>query len=64
MIAELTAGGKTARLLDDADRIVDAIAPELRAGDVVAVLSNGGFGGIYQKLPARLQQLAEARTTA
>ena len=35
----------------DADAIVAAIAPQLRAGDVVAVLSNGGFGGIYDKLP-------------
>ena len=24
---------------------------ELKAGDVVAILSNGGFGGIYEKLP-------------
>ncbi len=64
VIAELKAAGKPAHLLDNADRIVDAIAPELRPGDVVAVLSNGGFGGIYEKLPARLQQLAETRTTA
>jgi UDP-N-acetylmuramate: L-alanyl-gamma-D-glutamyl-meso-diaminopimelate ligase len=26
----------------------------LRPGDVVAILSNGGFDGIYEKLPARL----------
>ena len=32
------------------------IAGELRGGDVVAILSNGGFGGIYEKLPARLRQ--------
>jgi UDP-N-acetylmuramate: L-alanyl-gamma-D-glutamyl-meso-diaminopimelate ligase len=30
-------------------------APELRSGDVVAILSNGGFGGIYEKLPERLK---------
>jgi UDP-N-acetylmuramate: L-alanyl-gamma-D-glutamyl-meso-diaminopimelate ligase len=34
------------------------IAPELRSGDVVAILSNGGFGGIYEKLPARLKALS------
>ena len=34
------------------------IAPEMRSGDVVAILSNGGFGGIYEKLPARLRALA------
>jgi UDP-N-acetylmuramate: L-alanyl-gamma-D-glutamyl-meso-diaminopimelate ligase len=30
----------------------------MRSGDVVAILSNGGFGGIYEKLPARLRALA------
>jgi hypothetical protein len=30
----------------------------MRSGDVVAILSNGGFGGIYEKLPARLHVLA------
>jgi hypothetical protein len=34
------------------------IAPELHHGDVVAILSNGGFGGIYQKLPATLNEIA------
>jgi hypothetical protein len=32
----------------------------LKAGDVVAILSNGGFGGIYEKLPERLQALSVA----
>jgi UDP-N-acetylmuramate: L-alanyl-gamma-D-glutamyl-meso-diaminopimelate ligase len=43
--------GKSARELADADAIVGSIAAELRDGDVVAILSNGGFGGIYEKLP-------------
>jgi UDP-N-acetylmuramate: L-alanyl-gamma-D-glutamyl-meso-diaminopimelate ligase len=37
---------------------VQTIAPELRRGDIVAILSNGGFAGIYEKLPARLRELA------
>ncbi len=36
------------------------VAPELVEGDVVAILSNGGFGGIYEKLPAKLKQLPQA----
>ncbi len=44
-----------ARLCADADEIVAEITPRLRAGDVVAILSNGGFGGIYEKLPAAIQ---------
>ena len=34
--------------------ILNELVPQLRRGDVVAILSNGGFDGIYEKLPARL----------
>jgi UDP-N-acetylmuramate: L-alanyl-gamma-D-glutamyl-meso-diaminopimelate ligase len=51
--------GRHVRLLANADAIVQAIAPELRSGDVIAILSNGGFGGIYEKLPARLHAARE-----
>lgn len=61
LAAEIKRNGRPARLLADADAIVQTIAPELRTGDVVAILSNGGFGGIYEKLPARLKQLAETK---
>ncbi len=53
--------GKKARELTDADAIVKAVAPELREGDVVAILSNGGFGGIYEKLPRKLEELRAHR---
>ncbi|HYM79754.1 MAG TPA: UDP-N-acetylmuramate:L-alanyl-gamma-D-glutamyl-meso-diaminopimelate ligase [Candidatus Dormibacteraeota bacterium] len=59
LAAEIKQNGRPARLLADADAIVQTIAPELRKGDVVAILSNGGFGGIYEKLPARLRELTE-----
>jgi len=59
--AEIQRHGKRARLLADADSIVQTIAPELRSGDVVAILSNGGFGGIYEKLPAQLRRMTEAK---
>ena len=61
LAAEIEQNGRRARLLADADAIVETIVPELRSGDVIAILSNGGFGGIYEKLPARLQQLAGKR---
>ena len=56
VVAELGRRGRRARQFADADAIVSGIAGELRGGDVVAILSNGGFGGIYEKLPARLRQ--------
>jgi UDP-N-acetylmuramate: L-alanyl-gamma-D-glutamyl-meso-diaminopimelate ligase len=61
LAAEIEQNGRRARLLSDADAIVETISPELRSGDVVAILSNGGFGGIYEKLPARLRELAGKR---
>jgi len=57
VIGEIRNRGKQARVLADADAIVSVIAPELREHDVVAILSNGGFGGIYEKLPQRLREL-------
>src|SRR5580692_5223477 len=61
LAAEIEQNGRRARLLADADAIVETIAPEMRNGDVVAILSNGGFGGIYEKLPARLRDLRGKR---
>jgi UDP-N-acetylmuramate: L-alanyl-gamma-D-glutamyl-meso-diaminopimelate ligase len=58
LAADIQKHGSSARLIADADGIVQTIAPEMRSGDVVAILSNGGFGGIYEKLPARLRALA------
>jgi UDP-N-acetylmuramate: L-alanyl-gamma-D-glutamyl-meso-diaminopimelate ligase len=57
LTAEVKRQGSRARVIADADAIVQAIAPEMRPGDVVAILSNGGFGGIYEKLPQRLKIL-------
>jgi len=61
LAVEIKQNGRPVRLLADADAIVQTIAPELRSGDVVAILSNGGFGGIYEKLPARLRELANRK---
>jgi UDP-N-acetylmuramate: L-alanyl-gamma-D-glutamyl-meso-diaminopimelate ligase len=55
VVESLHAQGEHAELHADGDAIIDAIAPQLEPGDVVAILSNGGFDGIYEKLPARLK---------
>jgi UDP-N-acetylmuramate: L-alanyl-gamma-D-glutamyl-meso-diaminopimelate ligase len=57
VVQALNAEGPKAELLLDADAIVNGIAARLQPGDVVAILSNGGFDGIYEKLPARLREL-------
>ena len=56
VVHSLNKSGTQAELLPDTDAIVASIAPRLAAGDVVALLSNGGFDGIYEKLPARLRE--------
>jgi UDP-N-acetylmuramate: L-alanyl-gamma-D-glutamyl-meso-diaminopimelate ligase len=55
VVDALNAAGTPAELHPDATEIVESIAPKLKSGDVVAILSNGGFDGIYEKLPARLR---------
>jgi UDP-N-acetylmuramate: L-alanyl-gamma-D-glutamyl-meso-diaminopimelate ligase len=55
-VRALNDAGTPAELLANADAIVDDLTPQLAPGDVVAVLSNGGFDGIYEKLPARLRE--------
>lgn len=50
LIEEVAAQGKPAFNIEGADEIVAHLAPLLRAGDIVAVMSNGGFGGIHEKL--------------
>ncbi len=60
VVDALNAAGTPAALHPDAAVIVDAIVTELKTGDVVAILSNGGFDGIYEKLPARLRERAHS----
>ncbi|HEV2960241.1 MAG TPA: UDP-N-acetylmuramate:L-alanyl-gamma-D-glutamyl-meso-diaminopimelate ligase [Candidatus Angelobacter sp.] len=61
VVSGLTKLHKPAREFKDADAIVASVAPDLSSGDVVAILSNGGFGGIYEKLPRRLEELRAAQ---
>jgi UDP-N-acetylmuramate: L-alanyl-gamma-D-glutamyl-meso-diaminopimelate ligase len=61
---DLEQRGKRARIISGVDGIVEVAAPEMRSGDVVAILSNGGFDGIYQKLPAKLKELGNSRKSA
>ena len=55
VVNALNAAGTPAELHPSVDEIVASLAPQLKEGDVVAILSNGGFEGIYEKLPARLR---------
>ena len=50
MVKSWESSGKAAKHLQDADAIVRDLVPRLKERDVVLVMSNGGFGGIHQKL--------------
>jgi UDP-N-acetylmuramate: L-alanyl-gamma-D-glutamyl-meso-diaminopimelate ligase len=50
LVADLRASGVAARHLPDVDTIVKAVSHEARPGDIVVIMSNGGFGGIHGKL--------------
>jgi UDP-N-acetylmuramate: L-alanyl-gamma-D-glutamyl-meso-diaminopimelate ligase len=54
LIAEIAKQNKPAIALPGVDEIVTHLAPQLRSGDVVAIMSNGGFGNIHEKLLAAL----------
>jgi len=50
LIEDNSAQNKPAFAITDVDEIVSSLSSELRSGDVVAIMSNGGFGGIHEKL--------------
>jgi len=50
LMDDIKAIGKAAAYLPDADAIVAHLKKQAVGGDVVCVFSNGGFGGIHEKL--------------
>ncbi len=47
-------GENRAHAFHDLDQLINAVALNARAGDHIVVMSNGGFGGIHEKLLAVL----------
>ena len=54
LAADLTARGVPAVALPDVDAIVAHLAAHAQRGDVAVVMSNGDFGGVWEKLLAAL----------
>jgi UDP-N-acetylmuramate: L-alanyl-gamma-D-glutamyl-meso-diaminopimelate ligase len=50
LVRDLNARGRSAREPSSLDAIVEIVVREHRSGDLVVLMSNGGFGGIHQKL--------------
>jgi UDP-N-acetylmuramate: L-alanyl-gamma-D-glutamyl-meso-diaminopimelate ligase len=56
LIDDISVRNKPAFAITNVDEIVSSLSGELRSGDVVAIMSNGGFGGIHEKLLAVLSE--------
>jgi UDP-N-acetylmuramate: L-alanyl-gamma-D-glutamyl-meso-diaminopimelate ligase len=54
VMSDIRAQGKDAYYLEDAEKISDKVAEIAKAGDIVIVMSNGGFGGIHELLKKKL----------
>ncbi|MDQ6862141.1 MAG: UDP-N-acetylmuramate:L-alanyl-gamma-D-glutamyl-meso-diaminopimelate ligase [Verrucomicrobiota bacterium] len=55
VMKSISDSGRPAFYEKDADAIVDRLIPLVRPDDVVVVFSNGGFGGIHEKILSRLK---------
>jgi UDP-N-acetylmuramate: L-alanyl-gamma-D-glutamyl-meso-diaminopimelate ligase len=56
LVEDLRLMGRAAWNLGTVEGIIRKICDEARTGDLIVILSNGGFGGIYEKLPAALKE--------
>ena len=60
LAADLVAAGGDARVFVEVQEIIEDLMVSVRPGDVVAILSNGGFDNIHQRLLDRLGQTSPA----
>jgi UDP-N-acetylmuramate: L-alanyl-gamma-D-glutamyl-meso-diaminopimelate ligase len=54
--------GDRARIFGDYDALVTSVSEDVRPGDLLVFMSNGGFGGARQKVTAALQRTRETMT--
>ncbi len=61
VVAALRAAGREAVFIEEVDRIVDHLSARAGPGDLILIMSNGGFGGIQGKLARALAGRAGVR---
>ncbi len=59
LVEDISQREKPALALSGAEQIIKHLLPHLRSADVVAIMSNGGFGGIHDKLLDALREPEE-----
>jgi UDP-N-acetylmuramate: L-alanyl-gamma-D-glutamyl-meso-diaminopimelate ligase len=56
LVDDLRSLGRAAWNLETVEGIIRKVCAEADSGDLILIMSNGGFGGIYEKLPAALEK--------
>ena len=60
LVRDIARSGQPAHACSTVDEMVDSVAQRARRGDVVVAMSNGAFGGVWDRLLARLEGLPPA----
>ncbi len=55
LVHDINRAGRRARHVPTTAAIVETIAAEAQAGDIVVIMSNGGFDGIHDTLLSALE---------
>ena len=55
VVESLQALGTRAEDYSDIDLLANAVAAEAKSGDHILIMSNGGFGGVHQRILSKLQ---------
>ena len=56
LVADLERRGKIARFFPDTDTIITFVVDQVQSGDLVLIMSNGGFDNIHERLLARMKK--------
>jgi UDP-N-acetylmuramate: L-alanyl-gamma-D-glutamyl-meso-diaminopimelate ligase len=56
IVHDLFKEGRDAESIPTADEIVENISGHLKPGDLVCIMSSGGFGGLHEKILKRLSE--------
>ena len=58
LVQDLSTRGRRARAASSVEDIISIVVDEHQAGDLVVIMSNGGFGGIHARLLAALGEVS------
>lgn len=63
LVEDLRRMGRSAWNLETVEGIIRKVCEEARSDDLIVIMSNGGFGGIYEKLPSALKAINKTNSS-